>query len=205
EWQRSIVREPAKTVIVNRAFFRPLAERLANKDKVIIKAIPPTAIDNLPIPELNALEQQLDALFIQRYRNRPNITAAQLQFANAVSIRLRRAFLNRPLLTERVAMRNHALASIDVVLGRQIARYAKAVVVDDADNQLDVLTELQNGLLVLSANQGEMFATRVGEVRPADSNKLFAASKESDNREAAMLAVLNPALLVLDTIKHSVA
>src|SRR5699024_906786 len=84
EWQRSIVREPAKTVIVNRAFFRPLAERLANKDKMIIKAIPPTAIDNLPIPELNALEQQLDALFIQRYRNRPNITATQLQFANAV-------------------------------------------------------------------------------------------------------------------------
>lgn len=201
QWQRTIVLQPIEAV-VSRVFYQPLAERLAVRDKAVIEAILPTAIDNLPRPELSALDQQLETILAQRYRNQPDAMAAQRQFANAISIGVRRAYLNRPLLTERQAMRGHALASIDVVLGRQIARYAKAVADKDQAAQVDILTELQNGLLVLSANQVEKFAIQLGEILQAETEKLFTEIEQPEKREAALFAALNPALLVFDSIKH---
>lgn len=186
--------EPVPVDIV----IQPLGEKLASQDKALTQTIH----QGRRYADIVSRDDQIEALLDRRYRNADNATDLRQQFANTISIQLRQINLNSPLETERWALRNHSLAAIDLALGRQFARYADAVRQNDKNAQIEVLTELQNGLLLLSADQVERLANQVGRILQQETRILSNRVNNPQQRQDALIGILNPALIVFDTIKH---
>ncbi|TDX99372.1 hypothetical protein [Thiohalophilus thiocyanatoxydans] len=172
-------------------------QRIARLDKQVIAAV----ADGRRREVRREVEPKISALLAGLCAGEPDKANLQRLSGAVLAVRLRRAYHSFPLRTERDELRGSPLAQNDLALGRHLARYAEALAAEDHAAQVAVLQELLSGLLVLSADQVETFAERLGEVLEAHTHSLADGCTET-RRQAALSVAINPALLVFDLAKY---
>lgn len=118
-----------------------------------------------------------------------------------IGVRFRRQMDNEPFPTEISSLEDRLSCRGDVVLGRHLARYARALARRDKAEQLLVLMEVQSTIGCLSDRQVNVVADHLG-LALINWQRERGNDLGDDLADRVLLAALNPVVLVFDQSKH---